>query len=116
MSSRYAPHGEPRSRVLQLSCVCGRNLAVVRFDKHNADFTVDGLQVVPNLNVEQEDFRPWPHSDPGADMHARTYSWTCRCRRPVPPMRHERVSAIWNTFNDDPAPWTKSRWRYVVNG
>ena len=95
-------------------CRCGRNLAQVKFVKSNPTWTIDSLTVIENLNVDQQDFRPWP-KDPDADMYAHTYSWTCRCGSAIPPMKHERISALWELFNDDRELWTKARWRYVVN-
>ena len=56
----------------------------------------DGVVVSSRPNVRQDDHRPWPHHDPNADWHLRTYTWNCRCGKNWE-RRHERIQAAWDT-------------------
>lgn len=82
-------------KTLRLRCPCGRNLADVRHSDHDPAWTGDGLVVTPRPNVQQDDYRPWPHSDKNADWNLRTYTWQCRCGRRWE-RRHERIRDTWD--------------------
>ncbi len=132
--SRHHAKGEKRTPVLQLVCACGRNIAGVSHQESNPDYTKDGLTVTENLGVDQTDYRPWHEANQAGrigsperaavtvgregvdwDMRSRTYSWPpCRCGLHIPPMRHDSISELWKLFEG--RPYTRSAWRYVVNG
>ncbi len=100
--------------VLRVRCTCGRNLADVRLDDGNPDWTRDKLLVTPRPNVAQDDYRPWHAANGGGrigdparaamtpgrvegvdwDWHDRTYTWHCRCGQ-THTRRHERLSEVW---------------------
>ena len=81
---------------MRLRCPCERNLADVTHSSHDPMWTGDGLVVASRPNVRQRDYRPWPHHDPNADWHLRTYTWHCHCGRSWE-RRHERIRAAWDT-------------------
>ena len=108
-----------RDRVLRLVCLCGRNLADVRYVASNPAFTRDKLTVTARPNVAQKDYRPWAPNGRGSveladrDARDRTYSWCCRCAR-TPSRRHEWVTEQWARLADK--PYDPSAWRIVVDG
>jgi len=102
----------PRGRVLRLVCLCGRNLADVRYVGTNPAFTRDKLTVTAHPNVAQRNYRPWP-ADAPANPRDRTYSWRCRCGR-NPTRRHEWITEQWARLA--PKPYDPSAWRIVVDG
>jgi len=104
----------PRGRVLRLVCLCGRNLADVRYVGTNPMFTRDKLTVTARPNVGQKDYRPWAPNGRGSveladrDSRDRTYSWRCRCGR-NPTRRHEWITEQWARLA--PKPYDPSAWR-----
>jgi len=109
----------PRGRVLRLVCLCGRNLADVRYVATNPLWTADKLTVTARPNVQETSYRPWARNgrvSPATadeDWHARTYSWRCRCGR-NPTRRHEWITEQWARLA--PKPYDPSAWRIVVDG
>ena len=109
--------------VMRLVCgACDRNIARVRHDESNPDFTRDSLVVEGRPTVDQEDYRPWeaaqlPEGTPGRDdgvdydIYTRTYTWRCRCGA-VHVRRHEWVGREWLRLTNDSDG--DAAWRVVL--
>jgi hypothetical protein len=100
VSKKKNIHFREAAAMMQLQCSCGRNLARVRWDAYNRDYTRDALVVTPNINVDFDDYAPRDAASHGQapsndfDSHDRTYTWRCKCGRTIV-RQHQQISALW---------------------